>query len=265
MDERRLTQTPPLWDTHVHLDQLPHPRSAVQRAIEAGVTTWVLVATSPYSYKTQSRLLKTGAFSGIQHIRAVGLHPEVDHPADALHSVWSIIHNEPIAAIGEIGLPVYRQLSRAAFNRNWEWLHIQLSWAEQRQLPVIIHAVHQSCEPMLRILEDFPHIPRVVFHWLKAPLDLVQEMIARHYFVGITPDVIWRERDQNLLSLWPPHQILLETDAPWPHRQDRQDGEPAEIRALTDFLDTWSPQPSSWRKIAIHNALAFFVPSDSRI
>ncbi len=49
--------------------------------------------------------------------------------------------------------------------------------------------------------------------------------MAAGHFVGITPEIVYRERDQALVREVPLGQILLESDGPWAYRG--QTGEPA--------------------------------------
>ncbi len=173
-----------------------------------------------------------------------------------------LIAHEPIAAIGEIGLPTYRLLNRQEFNRNWERLYIQLGWAEQKDLAVIIHAVHTSAEPMLRILEEFPDLRRLLFHWLKAPDEIVQEIIRRGYFVGVTPDITWRSRDRRLWDQLPPSRIVLETDSPWTHHPDNRPSSPAQLADLVTYLNHTYPQKFDWAWQTAQNARELFCRKD---
>ncbi|SMC06930.1 TatD DNase family protein [Sulfobacillus thermosulfidooxidans DSM 9293] len=247
-----------MWDTHVHLDQVHHLKDTVQRAINCGVTHWVLVAIGPQAYYQQSQCLKVLAPLGLRFLRSIGLHPEHPYSLNDIREVARLLEQEPIAAIGEIGLPTYRFLTRQEFNRNWDGLYIQLGWAERKNLAVIIHAVHASTEPMLRILEEFPNLHRVVFHWLKAPKEIITEIVHRQYFVGVTPDVIWRQRDQALWSLLPPSSIVLETDSPWPHHPDKSVSEPADIAELIHYLNHTFPNQRDWAWQTTLNARRLF-------
>jgi TatD DNase family protein len=38
------------------------------------------------------------------------------------------------------------------------------------------------------------------------------------YFVSVTPEVVYRDRDRELVELVPLESLLVETDAPWPYR-----------------------------------------------
>ncbi len=246
-----------LWDTHVHLEEITNLNYAVSCAIGQNVTHWVLVATGPSSYQRQSQLLTRLSHYPLRYVRAIGLHPEYDYSRQDLMDTAHLVKHEPIAAIGEIGLPSYRILDREQFNRNWENVYIQLSWAASNNLAVIIHAVHKSAEPMLRILEEFPCLHRVVFHWLKAPADVVREIVNRGYYVGITPSLSTRHRDRELLSLVPEHAVVLETDSPWPHN-GQQSSSPALIADLVKTLSRISPKPFDWHWQTTRNARRLF-------
>jgi TatD DNase family protein len=251
-----------LWDTHVHLDELSNLSYAVNLALRHNVTHWVLVATGPVAYRRQSQLLATLPSYSLRYLRAIGLHPEYDHSPEALLETARIVEQEPIAAIGEIGLPTYRFLTRSQFNRNWHALYIQLGWAERKDLAVIIHAVHEATEPMLRILEEFPNLHRVVFHWLKAPPDIIHEIAKRGYYVGITPDISFYPRDRHLLSLLSPQRVILETDSPWPHIGHRISS-PAIIAQLVATLNQIAPRSFDWMGQTTLNARRLFgVSSD---
>ncbi len=246
-----------IWDTHVHLDEMTNLELAVELAVRHNVTHWVLVATGPEAYRHQSQLLTSLSHYPLRCFRSIGLHPEYNYSEHALMETEQIVEHESIAAIGEIGLPTYRILSRQQFNRNWELVYIQLEWAKSKNLPVIIHAVHESCEPMLRILEEFSDLKRVVFHWLKAPKNIVQEIVKRRYYVGITPDIVSRSRDRELFSLLPPEAVVVETDSPWPHNGHKPSS-PAEITELIATLNHIAPESCDWLRQTTHNARQLF-------
>ncbi|WP_050946914.1 TatD family hydrolase [Parageobacillus thermoglucosidasius] len=59
-------------------------------------------------------------------------------------------------------------------------------------------------------------IKKAHFHWLKAEPTLIEEIAACGFFISVTPEVCYRQRDRKLLSHVPIGQLLLETDGPWP-------------------------------------------------
>lgn len=141
----------------------------------------MLVASSPDAHHQQSRLLAQGTLSPYPLCAHRGAPPR--NCARRRGSGGPAGHHGE-GERGRIGLPAHSVLTREAFNRNWEWLYIQLSWAEARQLPVIGHAVHAGCEPMLGNVEEFAGIRQVVFHWLKPLAEAVQEAASRRIFSG---------------------------------------------------------------------------------
>jgi len=58
-------------------------------------------------------------------------------------------------------------------------------------------------------------VERAVFHWHKAPPDVTSEIVEAGYLVSVTPEVVYRERDRELVEQVPLGSLLVETDAPW--------------------------------------------------
>src|SRR5439155_796310 len=59
------------------------------------------------------------------------------------------------------------------------------------------------------------HIERAVFHWHKAPAAVTAEIVAAGYFVSVTPEVVYRERDREMVEAVDLESLLVESDAPW--------------------------------------------------
>lgn len=58
---------------------------------------------------------------------------------------------------------------------------------------------------------------RAVFHWHKSDEATTREIIKAGYFISLTPEVVYRDRDQELAALVPLDQMMVETDGPWPY------------------------------------------------
>jgi TatD DNase family protein len=58
-------------------------------------------------------------------------------------------------------------------------------------------------------------IERAVFHWHKAPIDVTRAIVDAGYFVSVTPEVVYRERDRELVEQVPMTSLVVESDAPW--------------------------------------------------
>jgi TatD DNase family protein len=57
-----------------------------------------------------------------------------------------------------------------------------------------------------------------VFHWHKSTPETTAAICKAGYFISVTPEVCYRERDQQLVQAVPLGNLLLESDGPWPYR-----------------------------------------------
>ncbi|WP_018132838.1 TatD family hydrolase [Effusibacillus pohliae] len=221
-------------DTHYHLDQLDDEQldRMLREAQAGGVQTVIAPATGLESAR---RLLQIrDRYPQLVKI-GVGVHPErpdvCSGDAAARASVMKEIGQLEqllqmgggnICAIGEVGLPYYslpegRRLPEMIPGLAWDILERSLTLAKNCRLPVILHAVHTMARPCMQLILRHG-IERAVFHWLKAPHDVVDEIVSHGFYISVTPEAVYRERDMELLRRVPLGQLLLETDGPWPHR-----------------------------------------------
>lgn len=210
-----------LIDTHLHWDQFPEDQmeGIVNQALQAKVEKAVAVATDPRSCLD---LLQWKKRFPEFLVAGFGLHPEYHHGSQDKEQVLRLIgeHRDQIHAVGEVGLPYYRLREeerycppeRESIRRLEEFLRI----ARDLDLPVILHAVHTMAAPVLDALLKIG-VKRGVFHWLKAPKDVVDAILKANFYISVTPEVCYRERDQELVKQVSLDSLLLETDAPWPY------------------------------------------------
>jgi TatD DNase family protein len=212
-----------LVDTHCHLADPAYedPRSVMTRASEAGV--WGVVAVggdAPSNLET----LRLARGNGKSVWPAMGFHPERTALTDReLEEVIAQLaeHHGRLTAVGEVGMPWYclegaadaadlMVSGRARFAR-------LVAEAVRHDLPVIVHAPHGSAQGALDVLRA-AGAERAVFHWHKAPADVTAAIVDAGYFVSVTPEVVYRERDRDLVEAVPLSSLLVESDGPWPYR-----------------------------------------------
>src|SRR5215510_3300335 len=116
-----------------------------------------------------------------------------------------------LVALGEIGLPWYclGQSPDAAevLVRGRGRLRRLLDLATRYDLAVILHAPHGAAATALEALKR-RGIERAVFHWHKAPAEVTREIIDAGYFVSVTPEVVYRDRDRELVEAVPIESLL---------------------------------------------------------
>jgi TatD DNase family protein len=65
-----------------------------------------------------------------------------------------------------------------------------------------------------RLLADRP-VPAAVLHWHKADPVVTRTLLDLGVFLGITPEVRYRERDRRLVGEVSLARLLAESDGPW--------------------------------------------------
>jgi TatD DNase family protein len=127
-------------------------------------------------------------------------------------------HHGRIVGIGEVGLPWY-SLAGAAdgaarLAQGRARLDRLLALAVRYDLPVALHAPHGAAADALAALKRHG-LERAVFHWHKAPADVTRAIVDAGFLVSVTPEVVYRERDRELVAQVPLGSLLVESDAPW--------------------------------------------------
>ena len=150
----------------------------------------------------------------------VGFHPDWTLTEADLERVEEQVreHHGRIVGIGEVGLPWY-SLSSASdpaslMAQGRARLDRMLALAARYDLPVSLHAPHGAAVGALEALKRH-RVERAVFHWHKAPAEVTRAIVEAGFLVSVTPEVVYRERDRELVTQVPIESLLVESDAPW--------------------------------------------------
>jgi TatD DNase family protein len=123
--------------------------------------------------------------------------------------------NEPIVAIGEIGIDCY--WSKEFIKQQKEAFRLQLKMAHERNLPVIIHS-RESTEIILDILKECRNLDlRGVFHAYSGSKETFKEIQKLgDWYIGIGGVLTFKKASiaENVKEI-PLERILLETDSPY--------------------------------------------------
>jgi len=215
-----------LVDTHIHLASPKYTdlSGLISRAKKRGVIAVIATGTGPDT--NENTLALRTRFNNFIHC-AIGLHPESpnylskEHVSIVIQSInkW----RNRILAIGEVGLPYYSIRNSIYFDREIRRasssLREFLELAEKEKLPVIIHSPHKSAEKALQLLRDY-NIEKAVFHWHKSPLEITKKIVDNGFYISVTPEIVYEERDRRLVENVPLSNLLLETDGPWSYENE---------------------------------------------
>ena len=215
-------------DTHCHLydEAFDADRpQAVQRAIDAGVTTMLL----PDIDSTSTERLDILYNQYPNHFRRMaGLHPtsvKEDFETELTH-VRKRLETESFVAVGEIGMDLY--WDRTYEEQQREVLRRQMRWAEELGLPVALHIrkAHNEVFGLLRDLNRSSY--RGVMHCFGGSLQEAWHAVEMGFMLGIGGVVTFKNATMaEVAKVIPLDRLLLETDAPYlspvPHRGERNE------------------------------------------
>jgi TatD DNase family protein len=226
-------------DTHVHLDadQYADRAGAIKRAREAGVVAMVVPGTGRESNLAALELARE--YPGVVYA-GCGFHPERFEltGADADSALGLIRERRgELCAVGEVGMPWYGDGARRpeVIERARATLARFARAAVEADLAMIVHAPHASAAEALAIVRE-AGVRRAVFHWHKSDDATTGAILDAGYFISLTPEVVYRERDRRLARRVPLARMVVETDGPWPYHGPFE-GRPTEPAMIIDAIE----------------------------
>ena len=223
-------------DTHCHLydEAFDADRNeALQRALDAGVTTLLLPAIDSQSHEQQEQL----ASQHPQCLRQMmGLHPtsvkeDFEQELQIVHDRLFNTSHYPLStthytAIGEIGLDLYWDTSYIEQQR--EVLLRQMQWAEDLHLPVCLH-VRKAYNELFGLLKRLNRpCYQGVMHCFGGSLQEAYKAIEMGFHIGVGGVATFKNAALGTIAATVPlESLVLETDAPYlspvPHRGQRNE------------------------------------------
>ena len=169
----------------------------------------------------------------------IGLHPcEVKEDfEDKLAEMATWFDKHIFAAIGEVGTDLY--WDKTFYPQQVKALHIAIDWAEQYNLPLVLHARESLAETIAIIKERQKGNLTGVFHCFSGTLEEAKEIIDLGFYLGIGGIVTFSKSHlPALLSTISLNHIVLETDSPYlaptPKRGKRN--QPGYLPFITDAI-----------------------------
>lgn len=212
--------------THLYLKAFSDDRELmVKRAINAGVTRMFLPNIDLATIKPMFSLADMFPKNCMP---MMGLHPTSvkDDFSEALLAIENHLDREGIIAIGETGIDLY--WDKSFLRQQKEAFEIQVTWAKESNLPLVIHARDSFHE----IFESLDRIGvrglRGVFHSFTGSREVLEKALSYDFMIGINGIVTFKNSKLgDVVESIPQNRLLLETDAPFlapvPHRGKRNE------------------------------------------
>lgn len=218
-----------LIDTHAHLysEQFDGDiESVLTRADQHGVKKILLPNIDVNSIQPMLGLVKSypNFFYPMMGLHPCSVNREFQNDLDL---IFESLRNEKIVAIGEIGIDLFWDKSTLQLQR--EAFRIQVNWAKELGLPIVIHARDSYNELFeeLNILND--DNLSGVFHCFTGSFQQAEKILSYgNFYLGIGGVLTYKNSGiSKFISDLPMNRILLETDAPYlppvPYRGKRNE------------------------------------------
>jgi len=200
--------------THLYLESFSDDRDKViERAIKNGVTKMFLPNIDS---RTIQPLCDLADSYRDNCFPMMGLHPGSvnENYKKELIIIEKQIQKRDFIAIGEIGIDLYR--NKTFLNEQEAVFTIQIEWAKNLGLPIVIHA-RDSFKEIFKVLDKLwePGL-RGVFHSFTGNRQEAKRALSYDFFIGINGIVTFKNNDiAEIVEEIPINLILLETDAPF--------------------------------------------------
>jgi TatD DNase family protein len=197
-------------------------------------------------------------------IPMMGLHPcDVQKDFEKqLYVMEDWLNKRPFAAVGEIGLDLY--WDKTFFEQQAEALRIQIRWAIEKDLPIVLHCRDSINETIAVVKEEYKDGLKGIFHCFTGDLKQAKEVTELGFLLGIGGVATFKNGglDKVLPEIGLEH-LVLETDGPYlapvPYRGKRNSPEyiPLIAQRVGDIKETTLEKVA---EMTTNNALQIFRP-----
>jgi TatD DNase family protein len=207
--------------THIYISELRSNISAIMhRALEQRVSRFFL---PNIDLESIDDVFSLTALYPDKCYPMMGLHPcsVKDDYADVLAQIKNHIDKPDIIAIGEIGIDLYWDKTTLEIQK--EAFRIQIQWAKERKLPIVIHC-RDAFQKIYDILkEEKDESLRGVFHCFTGSIEQARLITDLGFYLGIGGVLTYKNAGlPEVIKQVDMKHIVLETDSPYltpaPHR-----------------------------------------------
>ncbi len=229
-----------LIDSHVHLEMPDYDNdrdAIIKRALDYAIEKIITIGIGRKECQQALDLAKT--YPCIY--AALGLHPH--NAKDGFLQLCdyikrSVINNNKVVALGEMGLDFYKNWSPQKNQINC--FHEQLALAREIRLPVIIHDRDAHQETLAILKNEKAWEVGGVIHCFSGDLEMATKCIDMGFYISIPGTVTFKNATvlHEVVTKLTLERILIETDAPFlaPHTFRGKRNEPAYVRYVAEKI-----------------------------
>lgn len=228
-----------LFDSHCHLDdeKFNEDRESLLASLSGlGISACLTCGSDLASSKACADLAQAYSFV----YAAAGIHPHqaAEAAPSDLEGVKSLLKQDKVVALGEIGLDFYYDFSPKALQE--ELLIKQLDLALELGLPVVLHVreAHGRMLDIMRSRKD--RLPGGVLHCFSGSAESAREYEHLGFYISFAGSLTFKNAHnlREAAMAVSPDRLLIETDSPYlapvPYRGKRND--PSKVREVCALL-----------------------------
>jgi TatD DNase family protein len=174
------------------------------------------------------------------------------------------LRKRKFSAIGEIGTDLY--WDKTFWEQQKEAFTIQVKWAKQYELPIIIHC-RESLDETITLVEELTDGKlRGIFHCFGGTIEQANRITKLGFLLGIGGVATFKKGVlDEVLSIIDEKDIVFETDSPYlapePHRGKRN--EPAFVPLIASKVASLKKMDiEDLKRITTQTALTLFAPNE---
>lgn len=205
-------------DAHCHIDfdQYDEDRDEV---LEECSEKLEFIVNAGSNLENNRKVLELAEENPELIIPNLGLHPTYTDSFDEVEEIKEQIENVRPAAVGEIGLDHHHVTDNRVRKRQEKVFRKMLELAEELNLPAVLHT-REAERKAVDIVKEYA-LPDVMLHCFNGKPDLAEEAVEEGMKIGVTTQVLYSSRVQDIVKALDLEDILLETDSPFLYRGER--------------------------------------------
>jgi|APHM01.1.fsa_nt_gi Mg-dependent DNase len=202
--------------SHLYFEEFEEDR---QEVIESAQEDLQKVVVPGVDYKSNRKAVELSNDYSEFIVPNLGLHPTYKEAFDNVESIKSQIREANPAAIGEIGLDHHHVTREDERTRQRKAFKKMLELAEQLNKPVVVHS-REAEKQAYELIQQY-NIPKVFMHCFNGKPELAEEIIGSDTKIGVTTQILYSTRVQNIVGKLDVEDIVLETDSPFLYQGER--------------------------------------------
>ncbi len=195
------------FDAHCHLHEFDH------KEVEE-FSDYVIAAVSDDVESSRKTMKLAQERENV--IPCFGIHPWVVDKASmsSVSEIEALVSSAELCCLGEVGLD--KRFAPQTFSKQVRFFEEFVKMAVEYGAPLNVHAAGAWREVYEILLKR--DVERALLHWYTGPLDLLEEVTAKGYFISINPAMEMQKKHMVVAVEVDLKRVLIESDGPYKYR-----------------------------------------------